>query len=150
MVKCSSKNGYEEDMCFKEIGLQSQNMIMILYMLDNNMIGRDLYDQFFCGHKNLHFDNKLHIHNMSSKNHDKSGHDLDLDLATSSYEWHGSCPRRSRRKQPSQTRLPQLKCMVVQIQQHLPLVNGHPREVVGSHGVQPRCQSQWGSLLGVL
>ena len=35
VVRCGSKNGYQKDMCLKEIGLHAQNMIIILDSIVN-------------------------------------------------------------------------------------------------------------------
>ena len=35
MVRCDSKNGYPQDMCFIKIGLCAQNMITILGLIVN-------------------------------------------------------------------------------------------------------------------
>ena len=43
MGSCGSKNGHQEGVCLKEIGLHAQNMLSILGSMVN-MIGEDLYD----------------------------------------------------------------------------------------------------------
>ena len=68
MVRCASKNGYENDMRLKEIGLGCQNMITILGSMVSITWGEGgLYDHF------------------SSKNFEESGYSLDLDLLTILY-----------------------------------------------------------------
>ena len=63
IVQCSSKNGYQEDMCFKEIGLHAKK--------DNNHSRLDSHHDWeggkgptrpFMKHKNIHFDNEEAIH----------------------------------------------------------------------------------------
>jgi hypothetical protein len=49
VVTCDPNNGYQKDMCPKEIGLHARDMITILGSAVYQ-IGRDLYD---------HFDNKI-------------------------------------------------------------------------------------------
>ena len=39
VVRCGSKKGYQEDMCFEEIGLHAQNMLTILGSLVKTIIG---------------------------------------------------------------------------------------------------------------
>ena len=35
MVRCGSKNGHQKDMCFKEIGLRAENILIILASIVN-------------------------------------------------------------------------------------------------------------------
>jgi hypothetical protein len=44
-VRCGSKNGYKKDMISKEIGLPTQNMLIIL-ILTINIIVEDLHNHF--------------------------------------------------------------------------------------------------------
>ena len=47
MVRCASKRGYQTNMCFKEIGLCIQNMIIILGLISQHIYLREggiIYD----------------------------------------------------------------------------------------------------------
>ena len=57
VVRCGSKNGHQNDMCLKEIGLHAQNMLTILGSMgeDVNTIGwRPILP--LSEHENLHSD----------------------------------------------------------------------------------------------
>ena len=43
VVKCGSKNGFQKDMCLKEIELRAQNMLPVLESVVNIIEG-DMYD----------------------------------------------------------------------------------------------------------
>ena len=46
MIRCGFKNGYQKGIvCFKEIGLRAQNMIIIIGSNINIIGGQGVYDQ---------------------------------------------------------------------------------------------------------
>ena len=73
------KNGYQEDMFRKEIGLRAQHTNTILSsIIDIIGLGGGVYDPFN-EHKYLQFDNEQDIR-TGSKNHEESGYRLGLNL----------------------------------------------------------------------
>ena len=57
---CASKNGYQKDMCLKEIGLRAENMSTIIgstYYDQHKWEGGDPYD-YLTKHGILHSDNE--------------------------------------------------------------------------------------------
>ena len=55
MVRCGYKNGHQEDMCFKGIGMCAKKIGIVLSSMANMLMGPigPLKE-----HENLHFDNK--------------------------------------------------------------------------------------------
>ena len=81
MVRCSSKNGYHKDMCLKEIGVRTQNTIIILGSIMN--IVENLYDHLMSmGVFTLIMNRAL---KWCSQNDQESDYGLALDLLIMSH-----------------------------------------------------------------
>ena len=90
---CGSKNGYQKDICLKEIGLHAHITMTILNLIANTIAG-NLYDHLTNPSEDLDFDKDSNIEPIS-KNHEESGYNLDVNLLTILYLLRVAYPRRS-------------------------------------------------------
>ena len=82
VVRCGSNNGYQKDMCSKDIELHAQIMRTTLGSIINMIWGGPTWP--LNEHKTSHFDDEEDNH-MSSRLYEESVHVFDLDLLTITY-----------------------------------------------------------------